>query len=248
MTTMDVSTLLGLGFNRNEAIVYAALARRGRSDAAALIKETKFHKNIVYDNLTKLIDKGLVTYIDEGKRLFEISGGDMLERLFDDQLQELNEKRATARQVAKELDALRAEALLHSEARIYRGVNGVRAFYEQALQGGEYLFFGAPLESIKVMGEHFWFNHDLRREEAGHHARMIFNSSIRYHGEKLKNAVTQIRYFPTDFEPLTETHIQDDVVAIIVWGEEPVVFAIKDERVAHSYRIYFETMWKQAVE
>ena len=48
-TTMDKEDLIKLGFNRNEAIVYLSLVRFGQADANLLIKDTKFHKNIVYN-------------------------------------------------------------------------------------------------------------------------------------------------------------------------------------------------------
>jgi len=68
MTTMNYEEFIDLGFNRNEAKVYLALARYGHATANEIIKATKFHKNIVYDNLEKLIDKGLVSYITEIRR------------------------------------------------------------------------------------------------------------------------------------------------------------------------------------
>jgi len=45
---------------------------------------------------------------------------------------------------------------------------------------------------------------------------------------------------------MSETHIQQDLVAIIVWTKEPVLFLIKDKLVAQSYLKFFEKMWKQA--
>ena len=68
MTTMEIENLVELGFNKNEAIVLLALLKVGKSDANQIIKATKFHKNIVYDNLEKLIDKGLITFIKEKGR------------------------------------------------------------------------------------------------------------------------------------------------------------------------------------
>jgi len=56
----------------------------------------------------------------------------------------------------------------------------------------------------------------------------------------------EVRYFERDFEPLTETVVRDDLVAIIVWTDEPVVFRIQDSFVAKSYLGFFDRMWKQA--
>ena len=70
---MEMKNLVDLGFNKNEAKVYLSLIRFGKVDAKQIIKDTKFHKNIVYDNLSKLIDRGLVSFIIEGKKkIFQI--------------------------------------------------------------------------------------------------------------------------------------------------------------------------------
>jgi len=64
--------------------------------------------------------------------------------------------------------------------------------------------------------------------------------------EKIKNRYTNISYFENDFEPLTETHIQTDMVAIIVWTKEPILFLIQDKNVAESYKSFFEKIWRYA--
>jgi hypothetical protein len=108
------------------------------------------------------------------------------------------------------------------------------------------LSFGAPQESIDIMGETFWRNLQVRRLEAGVSAKLIFNPSIKDYGETIKNKLTEIRYFERDFEPMSETHIQGDEVGIIVWTKDPILFLIKDKLVAQAYTKFFDKMWKSA--
>ena len=75
---------------------------------------------------------------------------------------------------------------------------------------------------------------------------MIFNPSIRSHGETANTKFNKIKYFEKDFEPLTETHIQKGIIAIIAWTDEPLLFKIENEQVADSYKKYFDKLWKQA--
>ena len=110
----------------------------------------------------------------------------------------------------------------------------------------DYVVFGAPQSSVEVMGDVFWANYNLKRIDKKVGVRMIFNPSLRAYGESSKNKFTEIRYFKRDFEPISETHIQGDMLAIIVWTEEPMIFVIKDKLAADSYRKFFEDMWKQA--
>ena len=76
---------------------------------------------------------------------------------------------------------------------------------------------------------------------------MIFNPSLRDFGETLKNQYTEIQYFEQNFEPLTETHIQQDNIAIIVWSNPPILFLIEDNIVAESYQNFFKKMWKEGI-
>jgi len=251
MTTMHYEELIELGFNKNEAKVYLSLARFGKAVATDIIKQTKFHKNIVYDNLEKLIDKGLVSYvIEDGIRHFKIAPPDMLVQMFEEKKVEMEKKKDKAQRIAKEISKSMKVLKHKQEATIYRGIKGIKLFYNQAIEKGiDYVSFGAPPESINIVGEAFWINLNRRLAENNIKARLIFNESIRKHGEMIKKGfpkTIKIRYFKEDFEPLTETNIQGDRVAIMVWTEEPLLFLIQDKYVADSYLKFFNDMWKNS--
>lgn len=244
---MKLIELLELGFNRNEALVYLALIKFGKSDANTLIRETKFHKNIVYDNLEKLIDKGLVSFVTEhGKKVFQIAPPNMLVHFFEEQEKIILEKKRRANILAGEIEVLQSKIAPKRGAEVFRGAKGIRAFYEDSFRRGNLFSFGAPKESVEVMGEVFWENYEIKRATYNVFAKYIFNSSLGYWKKHVKSKYTQIKYFDRDFEPLTETHVQGERVAIIVWTEEPFLFLIKDRFVADSYMKFFENMWKIA--
>ena len=245
---MNFEELIKLGFNKNEAKVYLSLVKFGKADANQLIKDTKFHKNIVYDNLEKLIDKGLVTFIiEEGRKVFQAAPPDMIIQLFEDQEKELAARKKLAETIAEDIRKAVKKVPFKQTAVIYRGIKGIKAYHAEVLHSGKnYTLFGAPKQSIDIMGEHFWKNFELKRIENKIHVKMIFNPSLRNFGESLKNQHTVIRYFERDFEPLTQTDVHEDKVAIIVWSDPPVIFLIQDKLVANSYGEFFERMWKQA--
>jgi len=242
---MELTDFLKLGFNKNEARVYLSLIKFEKADARQLIQDTKFHKNIVYDNLERLIDKGLVTFIiEEGRKLFSITKPKMLSSYFEEQEKEVNEKIRLAKKLEKEIAGKVKDIPEKQEATIYRGIKAMKSFYNETLTKEDYFVFGAPQESINVMGETFWENYSLKRTEKKIKVCMIFNPSIKYYGEKIKNKYTEIKYFNKNFEPKTETHIQGDIVAIMVWVKEPIIFKINSKTVAESYKKHFDAMWK----
>ena len=246
MTTMVQERLIALGFNQNEARVYAALVKLGQADAKQLITVTKFHKNI-NDNLEKLMNKGLVSFfIENGRKVFKIASSMALFELLKEDEQEIQRKKKIAQEIAKEINLTQKLTMHKQQASVYKGISGVRLFYEESLHKGDYVVFGAPKDSVKIMGDYFWENYSLKRKELGIKVKMIFNPSLEKFGKKLQNSITHIKYFEYNFEPLTETHIQQDEVAFVVWSEEPVVFIIKDQFVSEAYKKYFEEMWLKA--
>lgn len=58
-----IPLLVKLGLTTNEATVYDCLLGLGITTAGKIIKKTHLHRNIVYDNLEKLIKKGLVSFV-----------------------------------------------------------------------------------------------------------------------------------------------------------------------------------------
>jgi sugar-specific transcriptional regulator TrmB len=245
---MNETELIALGFNRNEAKVYLSLIKYGGADANTIIKDTKFHKNIVYDNLEKLIDKGLVAFIiEDGVKLFQLAPPHMLVQFFAEKKQEAEENEKKALSLSRQISAVSKEVRSIQKAVVYRGIKGVRAFYSELLEAKkDYVVFGAPKESVDIMGEHFWLNLTEKSKENRIKQKMIFNSSLRDYGKKVSHSLNEIRYFDDDFEPFTETNIQGGQVAIIVWTKEPVIFLIQDKIVADNYRKYFEDMWKRS--
>ena len=245
---MEIEDLTRLGLSKNEAIVYLSLVRFGSANAGELIRDTKLHKKLVYENLEKLIDKGLVAFITEDNRkVFKIISAHALVDIFEDKITEDIKKKKEAERTAKEINNIVGSIKQKQEALVYRGKKGVRTFYKELLEdGNDYIVFGAPEKSIGLMDDLFWRNFNVKRRDKKIKAKLIFNESIRKYGESIKNKITEIRYFDKDFEPLTETNIQEDRVAIIVWTEEPILFIIQDKNVAENYKKYFEKMWRLA--
>jgi len=245
---MNIEELIGLGLTKNEAKTYLSLIKFGKASANELIRHTKMHKKLVYENIEKLIDKGLVTFIiQDHKKIFHIASPDMLVELFEEKIKETEKTKEKAEKIAKEIKTLSKQTLEKQEATIYRGVKGVKTFYRELIEIGEDMYtFGGPKESVGIMGETFWINLDKKRADINLVAKMIFNESLREWSKLIKDKVTKVKFFEENFEPLTETTIQTDRVAFIVWTEEPLLFLIKNKIVADNYKKFFNDLWKRA--
>jgi len=245
---MEETQLIRLGLNNNEAKVYLALLRKGTASAGELIKITEFHRNIVYDNLEKLIDKGLVSYILEGKRkVFQANPPENITEMLDKEQEKLNEKKKIAEEIKKSISKIISTQGLEQEATIFRGIRGIKFLLQNTLDiGKDYYVFGAPKSSLDIMGTTYWENYNMKREKKKILIKMIFNEDLREWSDKITSSLTRIKFLPKKFDSLTETMIYGDNVVIIVWSEKPIATLIKDKNIAKSYKQYFNILWKQA--
>ena len=106
---MESKDLEKLGLNKNEARVYLGLLQKGQATAAELVKSIGVHRNIIYDNLEKLIGKGLVSYIIEGKkRKFIAEDPNLILEFLDDKKKDVEKKIETAKEFIPEINKILA--------------------------------------------------------------------------------------------------------------------------------------------
>ncbi|MFH1915773.1 MAG: helix-turn-helix domain-containing protein [Nanoarchaeota archaeon] len=246
---MKYEDFIRIGFNKNEAKVYVALLELGKSDAKQLIKNTGLHKSIVYDNLDKLIEKGLISFIIENNRkLYIAEPADSLIEFMDKERESLEDKRKTAEQLTKQIEQLTHKKIFEQEATIFRGIFGVKQVFKELFKEKvDYIGFGGPVDSVEIMGKVYWHNFHARQKELGFKGKLLFNNSLRKWGREMKAAPIELRYTKTEFESLTETMIWGNTTAVFVWSEKPIVTVIKDIHVANSYRAFFQMLWDQGL-
>jgi sugar-specific transcriptional regulator TrmB len=240
-----IEQLVQLGFAKNEAIIYLHLVRLGSARASQLIKNTGFHRNIVYDNLAKLEEKGLVTTIVEGSsRLYQINPIENLVENFNAERLRVEDKVIAAEKIKEKLSEIQ-NTEHSSDAKIYRGKNAIRqVLRETIIPHSSYCVIGAPKKSVEIMGETFWLNYNIQLKENSIKTYMLFNDELRKYVEKTKLYRTQIRYMQKHFDNLTEIIIQNNNVITIVWSSIPTAFVINDEEVAYGYKQHFDMLWK----
>lgn len=246
---MIKSYLLQLGLNNSEIKVYLILLQKKISTAGEVIKKTGLHRNIVYDNLERLIDRGLISYIIEGKvKHFQVEPVNAIEDMIDKEQEQVENKRKIAKDLEKELKKIDKKQLVQQEATVFRGINGMKALLKDTLtkKGQNYFVFGAPKASVEIMGEIFWKNYNVKRKEKNIVAKMVFNEELRQWSKIIINNITKIKFLSEKFDSLTETMIYGDKVAIIVWTDRPIATLIKDKNLAKSYKKYFEILWTKA--
>lgn len=242
---MEVKDLEKLGLNRNEARVYYELLKLGNATASELVKKMGIHRNIVYDNLEKLIEKGLVSYIiQETKKVFSAQEPNTLIEFLDKRKQDVEKEISIAKKLLPEISKLRKEKTTEQEAQIFRGVNGMKKVLLEVLKAKENWVFGMTNKSTELLGETYWKNYNAKIKDKKIKEKFLLNSNFEDIYSFKKNKNIQIKTLPKELDQVTEIIIFQGHIAIFIYSEKPTTFLIRDESLYKSYRQHFEFLWK----
>jgi sugar-specific transcriptional regulator TrmB len=242
---MDTSILEDLGLTSAEIKVYLALLELGSSSAGSILEKSRLQNSVVHRALNSLIEKGLISYILEGKKkVYQATNPENFHDFINDKMRRFDE-------ILPELKRKQQISKPVSFAEVFKGKRGINQLYITLLNSGgkEYNTFGGGSEvTYDIMGETWWKNLHLKRIAKEIPCRQVFDETIRDFGTELnKRPHTKIRFLPKEYAQLQETIIIGDFVGIAIFTENPYGILIKDKIVAEGYRKQFEILWGKAI-
>ncbi|MFT4282957.1 MAG: TrmB family transcriptional regulator [Candidatus Woesearchaeota archaeon] len=246
---MKIKDFTDLGFSKNEAIVYLNILKKEKSSASTIAFDTKLHRSVVYDNLERLMSKGLVGKVSySNSKYYFPNDPDMLTKYLETKKKEIQTKIESSKKLKE--DIKKSLVLKQPEAIILRGTQSIRMLYKDILTCKSYVAFGAPKASVDIMGDTFWNNIDVKVYESNMSVKLLFNKSLMDFGRKITASFKniEIKYTDNKFESLTQTILYKNKVAVIVWVESPIITIIDDVRVYKSYKQYFDLLWKVSLD
>lgn len=242
---MQPKQLTELGFSENETKVYLALLEMGISTITTIISRTHLHKQIVYDNLNRLIDKGLISYVIQSNRKhFSAASPERIKDVLDEQKREIEDKEELLKKILPELLIKKELAKEKQVATIYQDKKGIKSILENILeQKEEVLAFGAEGRFKKVFGP-YWINYNKRREKIKQKWRIVWSEKLKNKREEIK--FVKVKYISKKFENPASTIIFGDNTAIIIWEDIPFAILIESSKITESYKSTFTLLWKLA--
>jgi len=239
---MDTSIMEDIGLTQAEIKVYLTLLKLGSSPAGPIVEKSGLQNSVVHRTLHRLIEKAIITYVMEGKKKYYQATNP---KLIVDYIED---KKKRFESILPQLLAQQQISRKKHEAAIFRGLRGIREILNQMIESGkEYYAYGGPQKSHDLLGDYTWKAFHKKRISRKIHAKLIFNYSLKWWGEKLnKKRLTEVRYTKKEFEQLTETIICGNRIAIIVYSDNPYGFLIEDQTVTDSYKKFFNILWKEA--
>ena len=255
---MNTKKLLSsLGLTEGESNVYLALLSHGKSTVGPLTKESGVSPSKIYNVLDRLIHKGIVSYILEGKIknyrvLSPKNFGEFIQRKRTTINTELDFQEHRLKKILPRLQEEYLSKVEEEYAEIYEGTRGIKAFYdvilEEASRGDEIKVVGYSRLASKLFHGYF-VEYNKKCYKKGVKPRIIFEYDAWFGKKREKRPLAQYRYLPKGVHTPANICVSGDRVGtMIITEKQKLCFMIKNKEAAKSYDFYFKLMWDTAIK
>jgi len=245
-----LQALQNYDFTKNEAAVYVALMQLGLSNVGPIAKQSRLHRQMVYEALHALQDRGLVSSVQKNNRQhFQASSPDILIKQFE-------EKREEAKALVDALFALQSTQGDKIEVATLYGQRGffdnLKDVVESAKRSdGVMRIIGGAKDTdfYRVLGDRYPDYVSLLRKSG---VKKYLISPENYSDEfKKKFAMEKgniLKTMTAGLSSPTYTRITSDMVTIEIYSQasDMTIIQIKNAAIAKGYLEHFELLWQQA--
>jgi len=238
-----------VGLNKREIKVYLALLKLGTTTSKAIIEKTSFHRQIVYDVLETLIEKGLVSFVIESNRKhFKASDPNQFINFFNKKQQEIENQKKEFKNIVPELEKLRNKVSEIQEATVFRGVKGIKTLLNDMLNSKEVFTIGSSDLEAEAFKYHLEFNipqfHKIREQKKIFFKVLLSEEWKPRVRELNKMKYTESKALPKEFTSNFSINIYENKVSMILWGSQPFGILVKSQEISDAQRKYFNILWK----
>ena len=243
---IDTSILEDIGLTNAQIKIYLSLLELGETTSGPIIKKSKLQNSVVYNALNQLINHGLVTYIQKGKRKhFSTTDPKNL-------IQFIQDKKERVEELVPKLIQKRNFIPEKQEAQVFKGWKGLYTAFNYCMDtlatGSDYIGFPPGYEKDDSEEcKQFFRELQKKRSQKKYKVKFIIN-------KKFKNQVKEYNYYSKFGKPQFK-FLSATPIGIIILGEnilnftlkpEPVAVIITSKQISDSYKEFFYEMWKQA--
>jgi sugar-specific transcriptional regulator TrmB len=243
---MIEENLKSLGFTDNETKVYLALVRLGRSTATKIRQETGISNSQVYVAIDSLIKKGTIMYEkNPSGKTYSALNPEVLLELLEDRRRKIEECIPALKKISqKELKA--------TDTAVFEGFQGFKAALFNIVNdcpNGETLyiigFSNQAYKNEKLSALLKDVNRLSIRKK--HKFKLILdNRENKFYKPRKEEKISNIRFMGRGFNSPAAIDIYRDTVCILMWGDTPYAFTIKNKSIADGFKTYFDFLWNMA--
>lgn len=240
---MKPESLQNFGLSQIESKIYLALLENGSSTADKISQKSGIHRRTIYDNIEKLLAKGLVSYIIKGgKKYFNAAEPQRLKDMLREKKEQLDEQEKALEKLLPELSLAQKSSDEGQEVNVYKGKEGVKTILWDILR---------TKQPNCVIGAHSneEFKDMLARFHKERVKRKIGNRMI-FRRDDIKRAIrfcrlpyTDVRVMPTEYVSPIAINIYGGKVGLLIRSANPTGILIANNDTAKGMRAYFEVLW-----
>lgn len=248
-SNMDTERLEKLGLSPNESKVYLALLEIGSSTADKISQKAGIHRRTVYDNIEKLLNKGLISFvIRANKKYFEATNPNQLKELIKYKKDSIEKQERILNKMLPDLLLAQELSKDKQEINVYKGKEGIKTILWDILRTGK---------SNCVIGAHSRKEFEIilkqfhkQRIKLKIENRMIFKREDIERARKFaKKPFTDVRVMPTEYTSPIAINIYADKVALLIRSvKNPLGILIKNKDTADGFRTYFDMLWNSCMK
>jgi sugar-specific transcriptional regulator TrmB len=233
--------LMDAGLGNNEAKVYLALLRLRSADPTQLIKESGLHRPNVYNALSKLIEKGLVsTEQTFAKKRYIASDPRQLLYMIK------SKEEQVVRMIPSLMSLYSSDAEHAKEVIHFKGPEGVMNAYYLMIDQRQPFFAMCVSGKNRKFLKHRHYIWDKERIARGIIVKAIYFESSRKEKRNFGEKLMELRYLPEKYRNDATVDICGELVLILLATDEISGILIRSPEIAEAFRQYFKIMWTLA--
>lgn len=247
-----INELQNIGLSDKEAKVYLANLELGQESVQNISKKAGVNRATTYVILKSLIQSGLCSTFEQGKKTFFVANDPkLLESLFEIQKKQLQEKQQYFKSILPQLDLINNRQSDKPVVKFFEGKQGlINCFTEFTTSGSsktrdDYFRVAYSKDKLKELfteEENKKFIETRRKNQAK--SKGLYNSKD---NSLLPSTPDSTRLFVTnDFPFPCDVGVYGDNVRILSEGKKPSGILITDKDVATTIRSLFELAWEAA--
>ncbi|VVB76223.1 HTH-type sugar sensing transcriptional regulator TrmBL1 [uncultured archaeon] len=241
-TTMDKGIFRRLGFTEHETEIYLILLRNRELSAYEIAQKTGFYKQVCYDALNRLLEKGYVNAVSVGKsRLFKATNPEVIFEALNDEVEQL-------KSVLPELLKAHKQSEDNLSVEVYKGKNFVKIGFKDVVNelkktGGENLCTSVDEAAFDILDPISIKKYVRDIGQYGITERVLIKKGVK---GQFENKTTKYRTIPEEYFNPNPTQIYGNNIQIFLLGAVPHLIIIRNKELADAYRKQFNMLWKSA--
>lgn len=241
--------LQDIGLSEKEARVYSAALELGPATADQLAKHGKIVRSTTYVQLESLMEKGLMSTYEQGKKtFFAPESPELLKRFLAKQKENIGAKENDLASFLPDLLRQFESAGERPVVRFFPGKEGVSIVREEILTTKEkktYAIF-SPEHLEKIYSTKYLDEYSDRRRELGIHSKGIYINKEYFSRAGIDN-LTERRFLPPSIFPLSiEINIFDDKTVISSLEGTLFSMLVQSKQISDSMKSIFNFLWEKS--